>query len=376
MISIRNVLIGSILSAVAAGIVVSCGGGGGGYGSGMSSTPAYTVGGALSGATGTVVLKLNGGSDMSMSNGNFTFPTMVPYLSTYNVQVVDANDRCTVTSGAGTMGVTNITNVAVACAAQGVQMVIRSARLDGAQAGTGATGVGLGGVVVNPTTQAITGGITFSGLSGPPLGGGNGAHIHRANGTIAVGLTLASDNATGIFLDNLALSPADYAELFAGTLFFNVHTTANPNGEIRGQINAQGGVLASAVSLDNTQEVPASTSIATGKGTVIVDAATRTILITYITHNVANATMAHIHTSPSGAGSNGGVIVGFSTLQTNVDGVGTNLAYPPAGSQLPAANLTDFLANYLYFNVHSSNNLCAPASDCAAGEIRGNIVVQ
>ncbi len=65
-----------------------------------------------------------------------------------------------------------------------------------------------------------------------------------------------------------------------------------------------------------------------------MDTATRTLLITYITHNVANATMAHIHTSPSGAGSNGGVIVGFSTLQTNVDGLGTNLAYPPAGSQI------------------------------------------
>jgi hypothetical protein len=107
-----------------------------------------------------------------------------------------------------------------------------------------------------------------------------------------------------------------------------------------------------------------------------MDAATRTILITYITHNVANANMAHIHTSPTGPGSNGGVIVGFSTLQSNVDGVGTNLAYPPAGSQLPAANLTDFLVNYLYFNVHSTNNLCAPALDCAAGEIRGNIAVQ
>jgi hypothetical protein len=177
-------------------------------------------------------------------------------------------------------------------------------------------------------------------------------------------------------LENIALTPADFAELLAGTLYFNVHTAVNPNGEIRGQINLQGGVVASAASLDAAQEVPSGTSTATGKGTVIMDAATRTLLITYITHNVSNATMAHIHTSPSGAGSNGNVIVGFSTLQANVDGAGTNLAYPPAGSQLPSANLTDFLANYLYFNVHSTNNLCAPAMDCGAGEIRGNIAVQ
>jgi hypothetical protein len=372
MTNIRKVALGSIVFAVVAAIAVSCGGGGG-YGSGGGGgTATYSVGGNLSGATGTVVLQLNGGSNLSMGNGPFTFAGMIASGSTYNVQVVDANDRCAVTNGAGTMGAANITNVTVVCAAQAAQMVIRSARLDGPQAGTGATGTGLGGVVVNPTTRAITGGITFSGLSGAPTA----AHIHRGDTNIAVGLQLASDNATGILLDNIALTPADYAELLAGTLYFNVHTAANPNGEIRGQINLQGGVVASAASLDAAQEVPSGTSTATGKGTVIMDAATRTLLVTYITHNVSNATMAHIHTSPSGAGSNGNVIVGFSTLQTNVDGAGTNLAYPPAGSPLPSANLTDFLANYLYFNVHSTNNLCAPAMDCGAGEIRGNIAVQ
>src|SRR6266851_3835887 len=123
--------------------------------------------------------------------------------------------------------------------------VIRSASLNGTQAGTGATGIGRGAVVVNPATMGITGGITFTGLTGNPTA----AHIHRANTTIAVGLTLASDNATGVLLNNITLSPADYAELLAGTLYFNVHTVANPGGEIRGQINAQGGVVASAVSL-------------------------------------------------------------------------------------------------------------------------------
>src|SRR5712691_7881682 len=283
MMKIRDVLIGFVVSAVVVGIAVSCGGGGGG-----SSGPAtYTVGGALSGATGTIVLKLNGGSDISMANGSFTFTTMLASGATYNVQVVDASDRCTVTNGAGTMGTANITNVGVTCAAQGTQKVIRSARLDGAQAGTMATGTGLGGVIVDPTTRAITGGITFTGLSGAATG----AHIHRGDTTIAVGLTLASDNATDIVLDNIALSPADYAELLAGTLYFNVHTAANPGGEIRDQINAQGGVLASLANLDGSQEVNStgttvSTSTATGKGTVIVDAATRTILISYIMHNV------------------------------------------------------------------------------------------
>ena len=253
--------------------------------------------------------------------------------------------------------------------------VIRSASLTGAQEvpPTGATGIGRGAVVVNPVTRAITGGITFTGLTGNPTA----AHIHRANTGIAVGLTLASDNATGVLLNNITLSLADYAELLAGTLYFNVHTAMFPNGEIRGQINVQGGVVAGAVSLDNAQEVPASTSPATGQGTVVVDTATRAVLIAYIAHTVGNANAAHIHTSPSGPGSTGVVILGFPNLQTNVDGLGTNLAYPTVLSprtQLSPTNMTAFLANYLYFNVHSNvNNFCAPAANCAAGEIRGNI---
>src|SRR5258706_14964382 len=114
MMNVRNVLIGLIASTVLAGIIVACGGGGGG-----SSGPAtYSVGGTLSGATGTVVLKLNGGSNLSMANGPFTFATMLANAATYNVQVVDASDRCTVTNGAGTMSTANVTNVAITCAAQ------------------------------------------------------------------------------------------------------------------------------------------------------------------------------------------------------------------------------------------------------------------
>ena len=61
MMKIRDVLIGFVVSAIVVGIAVSCGGGGGS--SGPSGPATYTVSGALSGATGTIVLKLNGGSD-------------------------------------------------------------------------------------------------------------------------------------------------------------------------------------------------------------------------------------------------------------------------------------------------------------------------
>ena len=355
MMNVRNTLIGLVVSALLAGIVVSCGGG---YGGGGTSMYTYTVGGALSGATGTVVLKLNGGSDMSMSNGSFTFATMVASGSTYNVQVVDANDRCTVTNGAGTMGGANITNVAVSCGTQTTQIVIRSALLNGAQAGTTATGTGVGGVVVDPTDPMnikITGGITFSGLTGNPT---VGAHIHRADNTIVFGLDQTANIATTATVPaGTVLSSADYAELLAGTLYFNVHTPMNSGGEIRGQINIQGGVIAGLAALDGAQEGNAST--ATGRGTIVLDSATRQILTAYATHNVSGATVAHIHTGAPGVSGPPDVV----TLT-----LGTNVVTAPQGATITMQNVTDLNAGNTYFNVHSGT--------FPNGEIRGQIAVQ
>ena len=381
MRNVRNILIGTVLSALLVGIIVSCGGGGGG---GDAAVPTYTVAGNITGATGTVVLKLNGGSDTPMAAaGAFTFPTGLPAGSTYNVQVAAPNQRCTVTSGAGTMGAANISNVAIACGAQTTQIVIRSAVLNGAQEGSRSTATGVGGVIVDPTNTdvngniLITGGITFSGVTA------TAHHIHQTllgdptgNGGIIIGLTAASDGQTAIVPADSRLTPTQYTALLAGELYFNVHSnnplcgpvatpTACTGGEIRGQINAQGGVLAGAAAMNFAQEVVAAadvnctSSTATGQGTLIVDRATRTILISYMTHDVVNVSASHIHTSPTGPGSNGGVIIGFTT--------GSALSFPAVfGAQMTPQNITDFLANYLYFNIHSNPK-------CPGGEIRGNI---
>ena len=230
---------------------------------------------------------------------------------------------------------------------------------------------GRGAVVVNPTTMEITGGITVTGLT-PSVGG---HHIHQApfgnptdNGGVIISLLLASDGMTAVVPPNTMLTPAQNDAFLAGELYFNVHTTANPGGEIRGQINVSGGVVAAVSSLDGSQEVPPVTTIATGKGTLVVDDTTRDILISYVTHNVANVDGAHIHTG-LGPGTNGGVIVGLTTLDINFDGVGTNLAIPPAGTVMTAGDVAAFRINYLYFNIHST------ANGNPGGEIRGDIAV-
>ena len=84
----------------------------------VCSTAIYTIGGTVSGLTGTgLVLQNSGGNNLSVSaNGAFTFSSSVYSSSTYSVTVLTqpTGQTCTVSSGSGTV-TTNVTNVQVAC---------------------------------------------------------------------------------------------------------------------------------------------------------------------------------------------------------------------------------------------------------------------
>ncbi|MCX7633139.1 MAG: hypothetical protein N2Z22_07395, partial [Turneriella sp.] len=95
------------------------GSGGGGTGGVGGGTPTYTVGGTVSGLSGTLVLQNNGGDNLTLnSNGNFTFATALPNGASYNVTVHSQpmGQNCTVTNGSGTISGANVTNVTVNCA--------------------------------------------------------------------------------------------------------------------------------------------------------------------------------------------------------------------------------------------------------------------
>ncbi len=80
-----------------------------------------TIGGNVTGLAGTVVLRNNGGDDLSLSaDGAFTFPTPVatgtPYLVTVGTQ--PAGQVCTVQNGSGAASA-DVGNVAVNCSSGG-----------------------------------------------------------------------------------------------------------------------------------------------------------------------------------------------------------------------------------------------------------------
>lgn len=355
----RTAVLASVV-AMAAGLA-SCGGGGYGGGGGGGGTTTYTVGGTLMGSVGDVTLQLNGGNDRVVSApGAFTFTTGLAYLASYSVTVSSAAQNCRVANGTGTMGFANITSVTVTCTS-----VVRSAALSGAAENPPVTSAasGRGAVVVNPTTLEITGGMTFSGLV--PSAGGH--HIHQApagspgqNGPVIIPLDLSPDGASATVPAGTVLTSGQYAALLAGELYFNLHTIANPNGEIRGRINVQGGVTAGLATLDGASEVPANASTATGRGTIVFDSTTREVLVAYVTHNVVNSNVAHIHTGAVGVSGPADVI---DLLQ------GTNRYTAPSPTTLTLQNATDLNAGRTYFNVHSLPTF-------GAGEIRGQIAVQ
>jgi hypothetical protein len=75
--------------------------------------------------------------------------------------------------------------------------------------------------------------LTYSGLSGPPTA----AHFHGPaepgkNAGVAVPISNTASGSEG----SATLTDAQAADLTAGKYYVNVHTAANPGGEIRGQV--------------------------------------------------------------------------------------------------------------------------------------------
>ena len=138
---------GTVGSANITNVAVTC-----------TAASTYSIGGTVSGLSGTVVLQDNGGNDLSVgASGAFTFSTALATGSAYSVTVKTnpAGQTCSVANGSGTVGSANITNVAVTCTAATTYSV-------------GGTVSGLSGTVVlqdnggNDLSVSASGPFTFS----------------------------------------------------------------------------------------------------------------------------------------------------------------------------------------------------------------------
>lgn len=195
--------------------------------------------------------------------------------------------------------------------------------------------------------------IVANGLTGPITG----AHLHRGgrgvNGGVAHTLTAVGNTLTGSIS-----APFSFIDsMFSGLVYLNIHTAANPGGEIRGQTRYNGLGIAFDGIIESAQEVP--TNASTAKGSMYANIRSTLDTIDYgMVVSGLTPTAAHFHNGA--AGTNGGVVANLTPI---------GAAYPNAytGSiALTPALITALTKDSFYANFHTTAN--------AGGEIRGQVL--
>ena len=250
-----------------------------------------------------------------------------------------------------------------------------TASLDGTQeGGVTTTATGTGSFDLSGDFTQLHYIISYQGLSGALTA----AHFHMGLPGIAGPVVKpiassakpASSTVSGTWSTSDAtnpLTPAFVDSLLAGKIYVNFHTSANPGGEIRGQLN-----LATALhfeaSLSGAQETPPNA--ATGGGTAVVALNTQRNQINYwITYRGLSdsATGGHFHTGPVGIGGSvvKSIITGKAPKSNTLNGTWTTTD----GTQpLTPALVDSLIAGDVYVNFHTSSK--------PGGEIRGQLVLK
>jgi hypothetical protein len=155
-----------------------------------------------------------------------------------------------------------------------------------------------------------------------------------------------------MFSGTATLTTAQADAIAQGRAYVNLHTSANPGGELRGQI-VRPGERVWAARLTGAQEVPPVTTTATGNAQILLSEGNNSIR--FIVQSTLSPTAAHIHTAPGAT--NGSVTVDLGTPSMNIMG---NAAVTPT------AVTNDMFNGRWYVNVHTAAN--------AGGEIRGQVL--
>jgi Cu/Zn superoxide dismutase len=225
-----------------------------------------------------------------------------------------------------------------------------SASLDGAQEvpPNASTARGFGIVrVVEPANQVTV-------FLYHTLAATTASHIHLApagtNGGVILPLAAGPN---GTYTGTGVLSAANITALKSSGCYLNVHTTAFPGGEIRGQIETARATRMVA-EMTGAQEVPPNNSPNRGACVAFLHEPDNVVSYMVDAASLASITGAHLHRAP--AGQNGPVVVPLN---------GAGGVYCGVSSKLSAADVTLFKNNGFYANVHTQQ--------FPGGEIRGQL---
>ncbi len=228
------------------------------------------------------------------------------------------------------------------------------ARLSGAQVSPPVTtnGSGLGVFRLSTDQKSLSYDLVVQDLTNVTV-----AHLHIAppgeSGPVAIPLASAPFNRLS---GTAAITPEQVSALLAGNVYVNVHTAANPNGEIRGQLRANP-PRTFVAELTGDQVATPVTTQGTGLGVFTLDATRSLLIYELVVAGLQDVTVAHLHRGEPGQ--DGPVVVPLASAPfTHLTGT----------APLTEAIAADLEAGRLYANVHTAAH--------PGGEIRGQVLAR
>lgn len=190
-----------------------------------------------------------------------------------------------------------------------------------------------------------------------------GAHFHNGKVGQAGGVEVnLSSGINGTILEgslDITSNTSLISDIELGSIYVNIHTTQNPNGEIRGQVmETKGLAFDSKLSIDQETHVVLG-STAKGTGHLALNATLDTLKYSFLIDGLSGSiTGAHLH--EGSVGTSGGVLLNLSSsINGNwIEGMAT-------GSDISSKLVTEMLKGSVYVNVHTSMN--------PNGETRGQV---
>ncbi|MDX5435576.1 MAG: CHRD domain-containing protein [Pontibacter sp.] len=226
------------------------------------------------------------------------------------------------------------------------KVVLSNIKLSGNQEvpSNNSTATGTMNGLYDKTTKKLDYSIVLNGVTATAM------HLHKAavgaNGDVVMEIT-------GLKGTTAAFTAAQETDLLEGNLYLNVHSAAQPGGELRGQVVSDQKVVFSN-RLSGQNEVPQVNTSATGTFYGVYDKATKKL-----TYNIAysGVTPTGMHFHKAAAGANGDVEIAVA---------GPYSSGMTGSVTLTAAQEADLLKGLWYLNVHSAAH--------AGGEVRAQLV--